>query len=299
LKIPSPAHTAAAAAAAAAAEASPQQVHLKQGGVVLSRIRTVVPHTALQRSSSYSTLSSPRKRASLAGLSTAAAARGAAAAGGGQGGFDGTTEQGNSGTCTNTCSRTTTCCGSTSGKKLDTSLVVVSIPTGDLFAFKAATSLQGACVLLQVPAVSHWEWHPFSIACVTDTHMYCVIKARGDWTQRLAALGGVTEGAQLSVALEGPYGAPLSTKVAQQLAAGHTVLLAAGGVGITTMLQVLQAAAGSSAGMGANHPAGCVDWSRLHLVWVVRTSQVRGCCYCVLLGPRPSKLAKRVLHIHV
>jgi hypothetical protein len=279
--------------AAAAAADGGLQVHLKQGGAMQQSSRGA-PHSVLQRSSSYSALTSPRRRPSLAGLPAATAATVAAADS-----TENTAEVG---------SRPTPDGKAASRNKVDGSLVVVTIPTEDMFAFNAAASLQGAYILLQMPAVSGWEWHPFSIACVTDTHLFCVIKARGDWTRRLAAGLGVTGGAQLPVCLEGPYGAPLSSKVAQQLACGHKVMLAAGGIGITTMLQVLQDAA-CAAGTHASHPAVLAGLSRLHLVWVVRTPQVRVCSAgmslprtqyfvsvcCICLSARKSGVGVRVV----
>jgi len=134
----------------------------------------------------------------------------------------------------------------------------------------------GQYAFVNVPEVSALEWHPFTIS--SPPHAAQGVAGRavvtfhikdmgpGKWTHRLAQLAQEAAAAgcavDVPVSIDGPYGRT-----------GHyyereTVVLLAGGIGITPMVAVaadLHARAASPEQFG---PAGHVR--QLHLVWVVR-----------------------------
>jgi dual oxidase len=69
-------------------------------------------------------------------------------------------------------------------------------------------------VLLQVPQVSRFQWHPFTISTCIGNRLQIHIKADGNWTDRLHKLAssakkdGETDLTTLKVGLDGPFGAP-------------------------------------------------------------------------------------------
>ncbi|GLC44624.1 Ferric reductase-like transmembrane component [Pleodorina starrii] len=122
--------------------------------------------------------------------------------------------------------------------------VVLRIHTGC-----APGCFAGQHVWIQVPAVSRWEWHPYSVAAHDDGSFAVVVKAGGDWERRLcrhvelaaaaaAAEGSCSNSTRLNVVYEGLYGTPDLQSAA---VAADRVLLFAGGAGITPVLSVLQA----------------------------------------------------------
>lgn len=88
-------------------------------------------------------------------------------------------------------------------------------------------------VSLYVPAVSLFEWHPFS-CCQQADSFECWIRALGGWTRNLLNVAQATN-APLKAAVNGVYhsGWPVSL-------AGSQVLLVAGGTGIVPFLDFLQ-----------------------------------------------------------
>lgn len=83
--------------------------------------------------------------------------------------------------------------------------ITMSIPKTHWFPYEA-----GQYILLQVPQVSFFQWHPFTISIVSDGEAQVHIKADGDWTKRLRDFG--KEGKDLThVGIDGPFGvSPLS-----------------------------------------------------------------------------------------
>ena len=78
--------------------------------------------------------------------------------------------------------------------------ITMSIPKTHWFPYEA-----GQYVLLQVPQVSFFQWHPFTISTVSDDEAQVHIKADGNWTQRLRDFG--KEGEELThVGIDGPFG---------------------------------------------------------------------------------------------
>jgi predicted ferric reductase len=98
-------------------------------------------------------------------------------------------------------------------KRLDDDTVALTCqkPGGD-WRFEA-----GQYVFVQVPVLSRWQWHPFTIsACVKDRLQVHIKTSDGDWTGRLQELakklekeqGVCKEGHEIKVGVDGPFGAP-------------------------------------------------------------------------------------------
>ncbi|GLI62592.1 hypothetical protein VaNZ11_005268 [Volvox africanus] len=109
----------------------------------------------------------------------------------------------------------------------------------------APECVAGQHVYIKVPAVSRWEWHPYSVAVQDDRSFSVVIKAGGDWERRLcrlveleAAAGGASHSARLDVVYEGLYG---TQDLQSAAASADRVLMFAGGAGITPIASVLHA----------------------------------------------------------
>jgi hypothetical protein len=183
----------------------------------------------------------------------------------------------------------TSCCQQSSGGQSrhgdSCSVVKLSIPIADLLHANPGFDLLGEYLMIQAPVLGLLEWHPLSIAYVDDSDIHLLVKASGDWSGRLARLSlatslqpltctksaadvGAAVRVQVKVAVEGPYGVPITEHVVQQLTAGANVLLVAGGVGIASMIRTLQTAA---AGLGGDIN---IKWRQLHLIWVVRSASV-------------------------
>jgi dual oxidase len=67
----------------------------------------------------------------------------------------------------------------------------------------------GQWVFLQVPKLSLFQWHPFTISVCLERQVQLHIKTDGNWTKRLRDLvpKGQSEGA-INIGLNGPFGAP-------------------------------------------------------------------------------------------
>jgi NAD(P)H-flavin reductase len=87
----------------------------------------------------------------------------------------------------------------------------------------------GQYVFINIPEVSLYEWHPFTLSTGAHSNEFTLhIKSMGPgtWTQRLHQLA-VSGRGDMSLAVDGPYGAPF---VAEDY---RRVILVAGGIGIT------------------------------------------------------------------
>mmetsp|Transcript_54276 Transcript_54276/g.115817 ORF Transcript_54276/g.115817 Transcript_54276/m.115817 type:complete len:821 (+) Transcript_54276:266-2728(+) len=129
-----------------------------------------------------------------------------------------------------------------------------------------APRLCGQFAWINVPAISGLEWHPFSIASAPqDKRMRFMIKAMGSgtWTQRLMTLAK-ERGRDFAIQLDGPYGEAPDVR-------GHqTLLLLAGGIGITGVLSTFRTVAccvcHSTKGLGT--------LKTVSLVWVIRSREM-------------------------
>ncbi|KAJ9567883.1 hypothetical protein OSB04_003849 [Centaurea solstitialis] len=102
-------------------------------------------------------------------------------------------------------------------------------------------------IFIKIPSISKFQWHSFTIASsssVDDDTMSVIIKCDGSWTNSLydiiqgIPVGGHDQRVQqcIPVSVEGPYG-PASTGF---LSKYDSLLLVAGGIGVTPFLSILQ-----------------------------------------------------------
>ncbi|PRQ17225.1 putative ferric-chelate reductase (NADH) [Rosa chinensis] len=99
-------------------------------------------------------------------------------------------------------------------------------------------------LFLKVPSISKYQWHSFSIissSSVDANSMSILIKSEGSWTSSLSNLIQTEQKSDadhmkcIPVAVEGPYG-PATMEFLRY----DSLLLVAGGIGITPFLSVLQ-----------------------------------------------------------
>ncbi|KAI0565211.1 Ferredoxin-NADP reductase (FNR) nucleotide-binding [Gracilaria domingensis] len=112
---------------------------------------------------------------------------------------------------------------------------VLKIRLPRVFHFEA-----GQYAELKVPLISHWQWHPFTIASAPhEPEMVFYIKAVGDWTISLYQLFGERINGEnredIEVHIRGPYGAP-----AQHVGQFERVILVGGGVGATPFCSIVK-----------------------------------------------------------
>ena len=89
----------------------------------------------------------------------------------------------------------------------------------------------GQYILLQVPSVSWFQWHPFTISSCRGEILQVHIKFDGDWTNRLRDL---PQDRDFRVGLDGPFGAP-----AQRFYDYDYSIIVGGGIGITPFSAIL------------------------------------------------------------
>ncbi|KAM3319162.1 ferric reduction oxidase 8, mitochondrial [Capsicum chacoense] len=132
-------------------------------------------------------------------------------------------------------------------------------------------------IFLKIPMISSFQWHPFSITSSSnvDQHtMSILIKAEGWWTSTLFNMLHSNPDAEagemrfFQVATEGPYG-PSSMDFLRY----DSLLLVAGGIGVTPFLSILQEIASTRSNKN-------VLPLKIQLVYTIKNSQ--GIC---LLDP--------------
>jgi respiratory burst oxidase len=87
----------------------------------------------------------------------------------------------------------------------------------------------GQYILLQVPAVSFFQWHPFTISHCEGDLLQLHIKTDGNWTSKLRELPF-----DIQVGIDGPFGAP-----AQRFYEYNRSLIIGAGVGITPFSAII------------------------------------------------------------
>jgi predicted ferric reductase len=95
----------------------------------------------------------------------------------------------------------------------------------------------GDYLRLQVPGISRWEWHPFTISAAPETSRIAVhVRNNGDWSGALHNLSRRKDrpGSAMTAKIDGPYGAPTSSVYRSKVA-----ILVAGGIGVTPFASVL------------------------------------------------------------
>lgn len=116
-------------------------------------------------------------------------------------------------------------------KVLDGETVEITavIPSERIWKYKA-----GQYIFLQVPKISFFQWHPFTVSFCRGNKMMVHIKTDGNWTGRLRKLGGESGESEIDVGINGPFGAP-----AQRFYDfNHSVIIGAG-IGVTPFSGVL------------------------------------------------------------
>ncbi|OJD40717.1 fad-binding domain-containing protein [Diplodia corticola] len=95
----------------------------------------------------------------------------------------------------------------------------------------------GKYVFLQVPQLSLWQWHPFTVSVCIGREFQLNIKTDGNWTRRLRDLAKASpdgKTAQIDIGINGPFGAP-----AQRFHDfSHTIVVGAG-IGVTSFSGIL------------------------------------------------------------
>lgn len=109
----------------------------------------------------------------------------------------------------------------------DTVEVAATIPPERVWSYRA-----GQYILLQVPALSKLEWHPFTVSFCRGSEMSVHIKACGSWTRRLCELASETN--QIQIGINGPFGAP-----AQHFHDFQQSIIIGAGIGVTPFAGIL------------------------------------------------------------
>lgn len=102
--------------------------------------------------------------------------------------------------------------------------IVCTIPKRRIWNYEA-----GQYVFLQVPQLSFFQWHPFTISTCVGREMTLHIKTDGDWTSKLRNLTDLKY-----VGIDGPYGAP-----AQRFYDFDQTIIVGAGIGVTPFSGIL------------------------------------------------------------
>ena len=89
----------------------------------------------------------------------------------------------------------------------------------------------GQYILLQVPRLSHFQWHPFTVSTCTSENISVHVKTDGNWTKRLRSLPTDVD---LPVGVDGPFGAP-----AQRFYEFDRSIIIGAGIGVTPFSAIL------------------------------------------------------------
>jgi len=106
----------------------------------------------------------------------------------------------------------------------DTVRISCTIPKRRIWRYKA-----GQYVFLQVPQLSMFQWHPFTISTCIGRQMELHIKTDGDWTGKLRVLKDLK-----FVGIDGPFGAP-----AQRFYDFDQTVIVGAGIGVTPFSGIL------------------------------------------------------------
>lgn len=106
----------------------------------------------------------------------------------------------------------------------ETVCITASIPRFRLWSYKA-----GQYTFLQVPQISLWQWHPFTVSESHHKVFKLHIKTDGDWTSKLRGLTDLKY-----IGVDGPYGAP-----AQRFYDFDQTIIVGSGIGVTPFSGIL------------------------------------------------------------
>jgi NADPH oxidase 1 len=106
----------------------------------------------------------------------------------------------------------------------------------------------GQWIFINVPEVSQWQWHPFTItSCPSDPYVSVHIRQVGDFTKALAQVvsgQAVTAGSSIGLSMsrnmpalrvDGPFGAPAEDVLENEIA-----VVVGAGIGVTPWASVLK-----------------------------------------------------------
>jgi predicted ferric reductase len=108
----------------------------------------------------------------------------------------------------------------------DTVAFTVRRPHGKPWQYSA-----GQYIFLQVPSISFFQWHPFTISACREDMLQVHIKTDGNWTGKIRNLPTDKE---IRVGIDGPFGAP-----AQRFYEYDRALIIGAGVGVTPFSAIL------------------------------------------------------------
>ncbi|KAI0170891.1 FAD-binding domain-containing protein [Pestalotiopsis sp. NC0098] len=107
--------------------------------------------------------------------------------------------------------------------------IKTEIPTERLWKYRS-----GQYVFLQVPKLSFFQWHPFTVSACVGREMWLHIKVDGNWTKKLKKLAGEAQESHISVGIDGPFGAP-----AQRFHSFNQSIIVGSGIGVTPFSGIL------------------------------------------------------------
>ncbi|KAI8531130.1 hypothetical protein RHMOL_Rhmol11G0113600 [Rhododendron molle] len=148
-------------------------------------------------------------------------------------------------------------------------------------------------IYMKIPSISKLQWHSFSVSSsssVDENTMSVIVKCEGGWTSSLYNMVQTELGSDadrmkcIPVAVEGPYG-PTSLDFLRY----DSLLLVAGGIGITPFLSILQEVEFVQSSGKKRIP------SQIQLIYVVKKSQD----ICLLESVLPSLLNQKSEQFHL
>ena len=107
----------------------------------------------------------------------------------------------------------------------DTVCITCSHPVGKAWRYEA-----GQYVLLQVPQISFFQWHPFTISTCKDDVLTLHLKTEGNWVKQIKE----SHGELTHVGIDGPFGAP-----AQRFYDFEKTIVIGLGIGVTPLSGIL------------------------------------------------------------
>ncbi|KAF2865717.1 NADPH oxidase 4 [Massariosphaeria phaeospora] len=89
-------------------------------------------------------------------------------------------------------------------------------------------------ITANIPEISWFQWHPFTVSTCVDNTMQVHIKADGDWTCKLREMAQNGKRTTIKIGLDGPYGAP-----AQRFYDFEYSMVFGAGIGVTPFSGIL------------------------------------------------------------
>lgn len=111
----------------------------------------------------------------------------------------------------------------------ETVQITATVPKERIWRYQA-----GQYILLQIPEISIFQWHPFTISVCIGRELQVHIKTDGDWTGRLRKLVNGTSPQRIEIGINGPFGAP-----AQRFYDFNQSIIVGAGIGVTPFSGIL------------------------------------------------------------